>query len=57
MHVTPGSVRHSQRKYIRRCGDGGLKVLVIDTDIKLRQFNQEFAWNDIAYELKRGWLS
>jgi L-arabinose isomerase len=36
---------------------GGLEVVVIDADTKLRQFKQELAWNDAAYGLKSGWVS
>ena len=34
-----------------------LEVLVIDADTKVRQFQQELRWNEVAYGLKSGWIS
>jgi L-arabinose isomerase len=35
----------------------GVELVVIDADTKLRQFKQELEWNDVAYGLRRGFVS
>ena len=35
----------------------GIELVVIDGDTKVRQFKQELEWNEVAYGLKRGFVS
>jgi L-arabinose isomerase len=35
----------------------GIEMVVIDADTKLRRFKQELEWNDVAYGLRRGFVT
>jgi len=35
----------------------GIELVVIDGDTKVRQFKQGLEWNEVAYGLKRGFVS